>query len=54
MISCPQCGTQNLPGMAYCEHCGSPLETPETQTAAAPTATEADPGAAEAIAQAQA
>ena len=25
MITCPQCGSQNLPGMAYCENCGSPL-----------------------------
>jgi hypothetical protein len=54
MISCPQCGTQNLPGMAYCEHCGAPLETPETQTATAPAPAEGDAGAAEAIAQAQA
>jgi hypothetical protein len=53
MISCPQCGTQNLPGMAYCEHCGSPLETPETPQSPA-AAVEADAGAAEAIAQAQA
>jgi len=50
MITCPQCGTQNLPGMAYCEHCGSPLEAPETQgeTTAGP-----DQSAADAIAQAQ-
>jgi hypothetical protein len=53
MISCPQCGTQNLPGMAYCEHCGSPLDTPAPTTAPA-AAAEADAGAAEAIAQAQA
>jgi pSer/pThr/pTyr-binding forkhead associated (FHA) protein len=53
MISCPQCGTQNLPGMAYCEHCGSPLETPETPESPA-AAVEADAGAAAAIAQAQA
>jgi FHA domain-containing protein/zinc ribbon protein len=53
MISCPQCGTQNLPGMAYCEHCGSPLETPETPQSPG-AAAEADAGAAEAIAQAQA
>jgi len=25
MITCSQCGGQNLPGMAYCENCGSPL-----------------------------
>ena len=25
MITCPQCNAQNLPGMAYCENCGSPL-----------------------------
>jgi eukaryotic-like serine/threonine-protein kinase len=53
MISCPQCGTQNLPGMAYCEHCGSPLDTPATPESPA-AAVEADAGAAEAIAQAQA
>jgi hypothetical protein len=53
MISCPQCGTQNLPGMAYCEHCGSPLDTPATTESPA-AAVEADAGAAEAIAQAQA
>lgn len=50
MITCPQCGTQNLPGMAYCEHCGSPLEAPETQAAASGP----DQSAAQAIAQAQA
>jgi pSer/pThr/pTyr-binding forkhead associated (FHA) protein len=51
MITCPQCGTQNLPGMAYCEHCGTPLEAPETQgetTTAGP-----DQAAADASAQAQ-
>ncbi|MGH2409212.1 MAG: zinc-ribbon domain-containing protein, partial [Chloroflexota bacterium] len=50
MITCPQCGTQNLPGMAYCEHCGSPLEAPETQgeTTAGP-----DQSASDAIAHAQ-
>ncbi len=47
MITCPQCGSQNLPGMAYCENCGSPLpqqsapagsaSTPD-QATAAPTA----------------
>ncbi len=45
MITCPQCGSQNLPGMAYCENCGSPLpqqsapvesaSTPDQATAAA-------------------
>lgn len=25
MITCPQCGAQNIPGMAYCENCGTPL-----------------------------
>ena len=25
MITCSQCGGQNLPGMAYCENCGAPL-----------------------------
>jgi len=36
MITCPQCGTQNLPGMAYCEHCGSPLKQEEAPLAQAP------------------
>jgi len=33
MVTCQQCGGQNLPGMAYCEHCGAPLaqETPQGQ-----------------------
>ncbi|HEV7213830.1 MAG TPA: FHA domain-containing protein [Chloroflexota bacterium] len=53
MTTCPQCGTQNLPGMAYCEHCGSPLNTPE-ETPAPPPAPAADAGAADTIAQAQA
>ena len=34
MITCPQCGAQNLPGLAYCENCGSPL--PQQAPAAAP------------------
>ncbi|HVA91615.1 MAG TPA: FHA domain-containing protein [Chloroflexota bacterium] len=50
MINCPQCGTQNLPGMAYCEHCGAPLEAPETQAENAGP----DQSAADAMAQAQA
>ena len=33
MSTCPQCGAQNLPGMAYCETCGTPL--PQQPTAAA-------------------
>jgi len=50
VITCPQCGSQNLPGMAYCENCGSPL--PQQQgasvgSASAPaqetTAATADP-----------
>ncbi|MDB5076206.1 MAG: domain containing protein [Chloroflexi bacterium] len=50
MTTCPQCGTQNLPGMAYCEHCGAPLAAP----AIAPAAPQGgDAGAADAIAQAQ-
>jgi hypothetical protein len=48
MTTCPQCGTQNLPGMAYCEHCGAPLE----QEAAQPHEA-VDPVAAAASAQAQ-
>lgn len=51
MITCPQCGTENLPGMAYCEHCGSPLAAPAVQPPA--HGGDADPGAAAAIAQAQ-
>jgi hypothetical protein len=50
MITCPQCGAENLPGMAYCEHCGAPLAAPE---AAAPTPA-VDTSTADAIAQAQA
>lgn len=54
MITCPQCGSQNLPGMAYCEQCGSPLpqEVAAPATTAAPTTTSAtlaatvDPAAA--------
>jgi hypothetical protein len=49
MITCPQCGTQNLPGMAYCEHCGAAL----TQDQAATQRAE-DPVTAAAGAQAQA
>jgi pSer/pThr/pTyr-binding forkhead associated (FHA) protein len=48
MTTCPQCGTQNLPGMAYCEHCGAPLEQE-----AAPAQQGIDPVAAAASAQAQ-
>lgn len=49
MTTCPQCGTQNLPGMAYCEHCGAPLEQ-ET----APAVQGVDSAASAASAQAQA
>lgn len=48
MTTCPQCGTQNLPGMAYCEQCGAPLE----QETAQPQQ-DVDPVAAAASAQAQ-
>jgi hypothetical protein len=34
MITCTQCGAQNLPGLAYCENCGSPL--PQETAPAAP------------------
>ena len=34
MVTCPQCGAQNLPGMAYCENCGTPL--PQQAAAQAP------------------
>jgi hypothetical protein len=34
MITCTQCGAQNLPGLAYCENCGSPL--PQQAAPAAP------------------
>ena len=37
MITCPQCNAQNLPGMAYCENCGSPLPQ-QGAPAAAPAA----------------
>jgi len=42
MVTCQQCGGQNLPGMAYCEHCGAPLaqETPQGQ-GSAPTSSPA-------------
>jgi len=36
MITCSQCGGQNLPGMAYCENCGAPL--PQQGAPAAPSA----------------
>lgn len=52
MITCPQCGTQNLPGMAYCEHCGSPLKQEEAPVAQIGLADVA--GATAASAQAQA
>lgn len=55
MTVCPQCGAQNLPGMAYCEHCGSPLSVPEqAPAAAAPSVDVGDSSADAAIAQAQA
>ncbi len=44
MITCPQCGGQNLPGMAYCENCGSPL--PQAGAASAPVATAYAPSGA--------
>lgn len=47
MTTCPQCGTQNLPGMAYCENCGAPLEQETAQQQGL------DPVAAAASAQAQ-
>jgi hypothetical protein len=49
MTTCPQCGTQNLPGMAYCEHCGAPLAQEQ-----APEGAQLDPVASAASAQAQA
>jgi len=51
MVTCPQCGGQNLPGMAYCENCGSPL--PQSAGAAPPMASNAT-GAAPATAGAPA
>jgi hypothetical protein len=51
MTTCPQCGTQNLPGMAYCEQCGAPLAAPAIASA---SPQDANSGAADAIAQAQA
>ncbi|HZS86342.1 MAG TPA: FHA domain-containing protein [Chloroflexota bacterium] len=44
MITCTQCGAQNLPGLAYCENCGSPL--PQQAAPAAPAATAAPPAGA--------
>lgn len=52
MITCPQCGTQNLPGMAYCEHCGSPLKQEEAPAAQASDGDLANASAAGAQAQA--
>ena len=52
MITCPQCGTQNLPGMAYCEHCGSPLKQEEAPAAQASDGDLASASAASAQAQA--
>ncbi len=43
MITCPQCGGQNLPGMAYCENCGSPL--PQAGATSAPAANAYAPSA---------
>lgn len=40
MITCSQCGAQNLPGMAYCENCGSPLAQ-QAQSAPTPAQTAA-------------
>ncbi len=38
MITCSQCGGQNLPGMAYCENCGAPLPQQDAPVgASAPT-----------------
>ncbi len=48
MVTCPQCGAQNLPGMAYCENCGTPLpqQAAPAQAAAAPQSAPIDAGAA--------
>ena len=35
MITCPQCGAQNLPGLAYCETCGTPLPQQPASSGAA-------------------
>lgn len=45
MITCPQCGAQNIPGMAYCENCGTPLPQQSAAPAAAPNAAPAGPDA---------
>ena len=37
VITCPQCGTQALPGEAFCENCGAPLNAPLRPVAPAPT-----------------
>src|SRR5919198_380484 len=38
MITCPQCGAQNLPGLAYCETCGTPLPQQPAATSGASAA----------------
>lgn len=45
MITCSQCGGQNLPGMAYCENCGAPLSQQGTPGGASPTAPSASAAA---------
>jgi pSer/pThr/pTyr-binding forkhead associated (FHA) protein len=36
-VVCPQCGTQALPGEAFCENCGAPLNAPARPVAPVPT-----------------
>ncbi len=41
-MACPTCGQENLPGTAFCENCGAPLQPPQP----APQSAEAAPAAA--------
>lgn len=49
-VICPSCGAGNVPGEAFCDFCGSPLEAPEPTVEAEPPAeapAEPEPPAAE-------
>lgn len=45
MITCPQCGTQNQPGAAFCDNCGASLPRAGAAPAPAPAAAPAAGGA---------
>lgn len=36
-LSCPQCGAAAIPGEAFCDNCGAPLNAPARPAASAPT-----------------